>query len=157
MRTLKYFVKQQEKQIEEFLKQNIEKNIPTTLSPTVTIRDLSDLDKESTAIEIKLLAKKKGRIEYKKAENPGYRVLFMKQDTLNGIKIDKEIALPYWASGLIEDHEITPNMIAIGLYAHLLETFDEYYYKVLKSFNLTHLSEEMKEQIDGWGVKSEKN
>lgn len=157
MRDLIYYTKQAEAAMLSEIKIML-KDGPVPITQSCTINSKKDLEKKSVQIAMKSVTKIAGQKAYNKAQEFQYRMVMPKPDQkLNGIPLDNGIILPVYAPGTHEDHEITLPMIASGLYMALNTEFDEYYYKLLKSFDLSFVSEEMRSKIMEWGEKSEEN
>lgn len=151
MKDLKYYEHKNKTILEEQIKLDL-KLKPVKISVDCTIESEEDLEKSSVQFSIRRTWRRAAQVEFEKGKIPSHRFIKCAPGTkLNGIPLEKDIILPIFAPEVLEDSELTTQMMVEGLILSLQSEFDEYYYKLLKSFDLSNLPEMMLDKITEWG------
>lgn len=136
MRNFNYYEEKAKKELLEALKEGL-KTAPVRIAVDTELKTIEDMDKPSHRGAIKRLWRKNARVAMKKAEKPSLWMIEPFPDSdFNGIKLDKGIVLPVFAPKILETKELTEDHFLMGLFLILEKSYDEYYLKLLKSFEL---------------------
>lgn len=151
MKDLKYYEEKQKTLLEETIKLDL-KLKPVQISIDCIIEKEEDLEKSSVQFSIRRTWRRAAQVEYEKAKVPTHRFIKCSPGTnLNGIPLDEGIILPVFAAEVLEDSELSTKNMIEGLLLSLQANFDPYYYKLLCSFDLSQLPEQIREHIESWG------
>lgn len=139
MRNLKYYEDKNKTIIENQIIEDLKKG-PVPIAVDCTIEKESDLEKSSVQFAIRRNWRAAGTVEFQKAQFPSTRFMKFQDNTkLNGVPLEDGIIIPFFAPEALEDDEIGLNMIREGLILSLQRNYDEYYHKLLLSFDLSDL------------------
>ncbi len=161
MRDLNYYQEKKKKEIIEKIKSDIKKG-PVKFTIEITINSTEDLDKKMVKSAIKRESIREANKQFNKDKVASmWFVTPTKGAILNGIELDEGIVLPVIAPKIYEPHEITDKMMTYGLTFSLAQEYDEYYLKILKSFDLSKIEDVSPislEMVGGtyWNDKNEK-
>jgi hypothetical protein len=151
MKDLKYYETLAKIKLENHIKEELKKN-PVIVSVDCTINSEADLQKSYVQFSIRRRWRHDGRVNFEKAKIPELRFIIPKAGSkLFGIPLQQGIILPIFAPEVLDDAEITTQMMREGLILHLKQKFDEYYYKLLMAFDMSDLPGEIVEEIKSWG------
>lgn len=150
MRDLKYYEDQQKEIYEAEILKELEKG-PVTVTVDCIVENPRDLEKKSVQFSIRSVWRRLGRVEYEKSKFSIQREIVPNDGALlNGIPLEKGTVIPIFAPRGIEDHELTTHHMIEGLMLHLRKGYDDYYHKLLLSFDLSYLPVDIQEDIKGW-------
>ena len=156
MKDLKYYEERNKALLEEQIKLDL-KIKPVQISIDCTIETEKDLKTSSVKFAIRRQWRRQAQVDFEKAKRPTHRFLKCAPGTkLNGIPLDDGIILPLFAPEVLEDHELTVQMMREGLILSLQQEYDSYYQKLLLSFDLSDLPEQIQSAIKAWGSRKEK-
>lgn len=151
MKDLKYYEQKNKSLLEETIKLDL-KLKPVKISVDCTIEKEEDLEKSEVQFAIRRTWRRAAQVEFEKGKIPSHRFIKCSPGTkLNGIALEDNIILPVFAPEVLEDSELTTQMMIEGFILSLQSEFDEYYYKLLKSFDLSHLPDMILDKITEWG------
>jgi len=151
MKDLKYYEEKQKNLLENTIKLDLLRG-PVPITVDCTIETEEDLEKSSVQFALRRTWRRAAQVDFEKSHVPEMRFIKpMPGSLLNGIPLDEGIILPIFAADMLEDSEITTAMMIEGLILHLKHEFDTYYYRLLISFDLSVLPEQIQEKIQEWG------
>jgi ABC-type molybdate transport system ATPase subunit len=114
---------------------------PVKISVDTEINSVEDLEKRSILFALKRLARKTAILEYKKHSRPEILLITPVLGSMqNGVELEEGIVVPVYAPRILNPSEYTDRMMVIGLVMMLKDYRDEYYLKLLRSFNLERRS-----------------
>jgi len=152
MKDLKYYEEKNRKLLEENIKLDL-KLKPVKITVDCTIYKEEDLEKSFVKYTLRKTWRRAARVEFEKAKVPTHRFLKCSPGAkLNGIKLDDGIIIPIFAPEVLDDSELTSNMMREGLILSLQNKYDTYYHKLLLSFDLSDLPEQIQDKIKEWGI-----
>lgn len=150
MKDLKYYENQQKTLLENQIKLDLMLG-PVPVSVDCTIESEEDLENSSVQFSIRRTWRRAAQVAFEKGKLPTHRFLMMKKNLkLNGIPLEDGIILPVFAPEVMDDAEISTTMLREGLILSLQQKFDDYYYRLLTSFDLSDLPEQIQEKITSW-------
>jgi len=136
MKDFKYYEEKAKKELIDALKEGLKRE-PVRISIDTELKSIEDMDKTSHRHAIKRLWRKNARVSMEKAKKPSLRMIQpITGSNFNGIKLDEGIVLPVFAPEILETKELTEQHMIMGLFLILQQKFDEYYVKLLRSFEI---------------------
>ena len=151
MLTLKDFIKSEESIIKEEISNRLSVGDKIELGSGITIKTEQDLERTVVKNKIKNLSKQKAKKNFKEASVDVLRFVLPSENShLNEIPLQNGVYLPIYANRLVEDIEISSQMIAVGLFLALQAEYNSYYLKLLKSFNTADFPQKHQELIKEW-------
>jgi len=156
MKGLRYYEEKNKTLLEETIKLDL-KTKPVPISVDCIIKIEEDLELPSVQFAIRRAWRRAAQVEFIRAKNPTHRFLKCAPGAeLNGIHLEDGIILPVFAPEVLEDSELSTQMMVEGLVLSLQTEFDAYYYKLLLSFDLSNVPEQIQEKIREWGNETPK-
>lgn len=149
MKDLKYYEEKNKAELEKRILEDL-KNSPVQITVDCKIEKPEDLEKSSNQFSIRKTWRTLAKAEFEKAKEPTHRFIMINQEglKLNGVDVEKGIVLPIYAPQILDDSEITTNMLCHGLLLSLKAKYDEYYHQLLNSFNLDPLSLNLRKEVE---------
>jgi hypothetical protein len=119
MRDIEFYVTKNTKILYGMIKNELKEG-PFQIAVDCRIRNEKDLEKASVHHAIRRRAKSMAASEYKQAQKPAMKMLVPREDgRIAGQEIKKGVPLPCMVPDVVEDHEITVEMIATGIIEYL--------------------------------------
>lgn len=151
MKNFKWYEEKAKKELYEALNEGL-KTGPVRIAVDLEVKSIEDVGKTSHRGTIRRLIKKNAKASMDKERIPSlWMIQPVKNAEFNGIKLDEGIVLPVFAPEILDTNEIKEDYFLMGLFLILQKSYDSYYLKLLKSFEIDRdiAVPELLEMLDG--------